>query len=290
MPMIGTAALQTLRAFLLTGVAFALDSCAITIERPTNNATIPLPTTNVVVTGNASFTGLRVTVDGADVSNLMTSTGASRATGALNLPLGPHTITASAAVSCWYCPSRSTQSSSTRSFVVVSGNTQTCARSSGPPVITLDPNLANVGQQPGRQQIGYQLQSGDGVLIIVDDAPGLLQTQMLVEVDIDPNRGVTTSRKIEAWSFCQGSTVNAVQAGMAGGFSEGVVCNPLTAANDFRSGCTTFSPPMLLNQATTSELWLRREPTPGIWNTAEGIDQSIWRVFGGRRLRFIWFH
>ncbi|WDT74629.1 MAG: hypothetical protein MPW16_15360 [Candidatus Manganitrophus sp.] len=163
-----------------------------------------------------------------------------------------------------------------------------CGRSGGAPVITLDSSLAAVGQRPGRQHIGYALQSGDGVEIIVDDAPGLARTQMLVEVDLDPVGGVTKSKRIEAWAFCQGSFVNAVAAGGAGGIGVGVVCNPLTPANDFRSGCTTFTAPMLITQANTDELWLRREPTPGVWNTAEGIDQSIWPVFGGRRVRFIW--
>ncbi|MGH7460334.1 MAG: hypothetical protein ACREMA_04810 [Longimicrobiales bacterium] len=62
--------------------------------------------------------------------------------------------------------------------------------------------------------------------IIVDDAPGLARTQMLVEVDLDPVKGVTKQKKIEAWAFCQASFVSAVAAGGAGGPSVGVVCNP----------------------------------------------------------------
>lgn len=164
-----------------------------------------------------------------------------------------------------------------------------CRRGGGAPIITIDSALAAVGQRPGRQEIGYALQSGDAVTIIVDDAPGLARTQMLVEVDLNPTRGVTRPKRIEAWAFCLGSFVSVVSAGGAGGIGEGVVCNPLTPANDFRSGCTTFTAPMLINQASTDELWLLKEPTPGIWNIAEGIDQSIWPVFGGRRVRFIWF-
>lgn len=289
MHLIGTVALQALQAFQLVVLAVALVGCAITIEGPANNATVTSPT-RAVVTGNASFTGLRVTVDGTDFSNRMVTTGSSRAQGDLSLPLGLHTITASATLFCWYCPGGSTQSSDTKSFVVVSGNMRVCARSGSVPVITLDTTLAPVGHQSGRQQIGYQLQNGDGIVIIVDDAPGLLRTQMLVEVDLDPVKGATKSKMIEAWDFCQsGSVVNAVTVGMAGGFGLGVVCNPLTAANDFRSGCTTPTPPMLINQATTSELWLRKQGTFGNWDYAEAIDQSIWQIFGGRRLRFIWF-
>ncbi|NBA93452.1 hypothetical protein [Pseudomonas sp. R5(2019)] len=288
MPLTSKFALQALQAFLFVVLAMVLGGCAITIERPANNATATSPA-RAVVTGNASFTGLRVTVNGTDFSSQMVASGSRRAQGDLSLPLGLHTITASARVSCWYCPGGSTQSSNTTSFVVVSGNTRVCARSGGVPVITIDPNWATVGQQPGRKMFGYELKNGNILLIIVDDAPGLLRTQMLVEVDLDPFNGVTKSKMIEAWGFCQtGSMVNAVTAGMAGGVGVGVVCSPLTPANNFRSGCTTPTPPMLINQATTSELWLRKQGTFRNWDYAEAIDQSIWQVFGGRRLRFIW--
>ena len=290
MPLTSKSALQPLQACLLLLLVMLLDGCTISIERPANNASVTSPA-RAVVTGNASFTGLRVAVDGTDFSNLMVATGSSRAQGDISLPLGLHTITASATVSCWYCPGGTTQSSDTKSFVVVSGNTRTCARSGSVPIITLDPSLAAAGQQPGQQRIGYVLQNNrDGIEILVDDAPGLLPTQMLVEVDLDPVRGLRKSKMIEAWDFCQaGAMVNAVSAGMAGGFGEGVVCDPLTQANNFRSGCTTPTQAMLIDQATTSELWLRKQGTFGNWDYVEAIDQSIWRVFGGRRVRFIWF-
>jgi hypothetical protein len=284
-------ATSTVRLFgtLLAVLAVASAGCAITVARPANNATITSPVT-AVVTGNAPFTGLRVTVNGTDFSGQMSSTSSSRSQGALGLPLGLNTITAGATISCWYCPGGSAQSTSTKSFVVVSANARVCARGGGVPIISLDPKLAAVGQQPGRKSIGYTLQNGDGILLIVDDAPGLLPTQMFVEVDLDPAKGATKSKMIEAWDFCQsGAAQNAVTVGMAGGFGEGVICNPLTAANDFRSGCTTPTAPMMINQATTSELWLRKQGTFGNWDYAEAIDQSIWQVFGGRRLRFIWF-
>jgi hypothetical protein len=156
-------------------------------------------------------------------------------------------------------------------------------------VITLASSLATVGQTPGRKQVGYKLQNGDVILIIVDDAPGLLPTQMLVEIDLDPFKGVTKSKMIEAWDFCQsGSVVSSVSSGIGGGFNVGVACDQLSETNDFRSGCTTPTAPMLINQATTSELWLRKQGTFGNWDYAEAIDQSIWQVYGGRHLRFIW--
>jgi len=288
MSMRNTHAIQTFKAFELIVIAFGLSGCSITVQTPANNATVTSPA-HTVVTGNASFSNLIVSVDGTDFSTLMTSTGSGRAQGDLPLPTGLHTITATATVPCWYCGGGSTLSSNSRSFVVVSANTKVCARSGGAPVITLATSLATVGQQPGRQQIGYRLQNGDGILILVDDAPGLLPTQMLVEVDLDPFKGVTKSKMIEAWDFCQaGSVVSAASSGIAGGFNVGVACDALTAANDFRSGCTTPTPAMLINQGTTSELWLRKQGTFGNWDYAEAIDQSMWQVFGGRRLRFIW--
>jgi hypothetical protein len=281
-------AIQTLKASKLIFIALGLTGCSITVQSPTNNATVTSPA-RAVVTGNASFSNLMVTVDGTDFSNLMTSTGSGRAQGDLPLPTGLHTITATATVPCWYCGGGSTTSSNSRSFVVVSANTKVCARSGGAPVITLATSLATVGQTPGRQQVGYRLQNGDGILILVDDAPGILPTQMLVEVDLDPFKGVTRSKMIEAWDFCQAGSVNSsVTSGIAGGVNVGVACDQLTAANDFRSGCTSPTAAMLINQGTTSELWLRKQGTFGNWDYAEAIDQSMWQVFGGRHLRFIW--
>ena len=284
-----TRTIQTLHAFLILIVSFGLSGCSITVRSPVNNATVTSPVT-VVVTGNAAFSNLQMSVDGMDFSSLMFATNSSRSQGSLMLPGGSHTITATATVPCWYCSGKSTNSSNSRSFVVVSGNTRVCARGGNVPVIALDPALALVGQQPGRQFIGYQLMNGNGILIIVDDAPGLLPTQMLIEVDLDPNRGLSKSKMIEAWDFCMaGNMISSVTAGMAGGFGVGVICNPLTAANDFRSGCTTPTAAMMIDQSTTSELWLRKQGTFGNWDYAEAIDASIWQVFGGRRLRFIWF-
>jgi putative hemolysin len=281
---------RTREALLLVLVVFALAGCAITIQQPTNNATIALPSrTKVVVTGNASYTGLKVAVDGVDFSNLMVSTGSGSYEGEFTLAAGPHTVSASAEVYCWYCAGGKTQSTDTKSFIV-SGGLQVCARpSGGPAVIALDPSVVTAGRQPGRQLIGYQLKNGtDRLLIIVDDAPTLTPTQMQVELDIDPFNGVTSSKAIEAWSFCRsGSRVDLVEASMLTGFNVGTACAQATAANDFRSGCTNTKT-MLLNQSTTSELWLRNEGFPGIWVDAEAIDASMWQAFGGRSLRFVW--
>ena len=170
-----------------------------------------------------------------------------------------------------------------------SPTTKVCARSGGAPIRTIDDALIVAGQKPGRQLMGMPLQNGvDFLIILVDDAPGLQQNQMRVELDINPDDGVIWNKAIEAWEFCQsGSRVNLVEASMLGGFGVGTICSPLTAANDMRSGCTNTQT-MLLNQNTTSELWLRKPEFVGIWHDIEGLDSSIWSAFGGRSVRFIW--
>jgi hypothetical protein len=275
---------------LMTSIlAFCACGGTITIQQPGNNATVASATT-VTITGSGSFNDLRVLIDGNDVSRMMVPSGSSRADGTFIFPPGTHTITASAAVACSYCTGGRNQASDTKSFVVLASTTQVCARSGGAPIIGIDPSLAFAAQSPGRRFIGYALQNGDGIEIIVDDAPGLPRTSMLVEVDIDPGRGARSGGMVEAWPFCQnGPAVNAVVSDLAAGSGVGVVCNPLTQANNFRSGCTTFSPPMLIDQSTTSELWFRKKQPFGNFDFVEGIDSSMWPVFGGRRVRFIWF-
>jgi hypothetical protein len=75
-----------------------------------------------------------------------------------------------------------------------------------------------------------------------------------------------------------------VVAKMVGALSS---CQPLSAANDSRSGCTSTQT-MVIDQSMASELWLRKPGFLGVWYDVEGIDQSMWQIFGGRSLRFIW--
>ena len=278
---------QTIQAFLPVVVSVTLGGCSITVQSPANGAAIPLPATSVVVTGTAPFTNLEVTVDGVDISGAIVSTGSIRAAGSFPLATGPHTVRASATFPCWFCPGGTTQSTDTNSFTVLPD--PSCPRAASPPVITFDAGTITVAQRPGRQLIAYALLNGtDGVQLIVDDAPGLPRTSMLVEVDLDPNT-VRNSKMIEAWNFCHRSMASFVTSGIiAGNFGEGLICSPVSAGNDYRSGCTSPNPPMRLDQATTNELWLRKQGVFGNWDYAEVIDQSIWLAFGGRRVRFLW--
>lgn len=166
------------------------------------------------------------------------------------------------------------------------GSTHVCA-GGGAPTIALNAGVIAVGQMPGRKLIGYQLLiNKEAVLILVDDAPGLQANQIRLEIDIDAD-GARRNKQIEASSFCRGSSVGFVEASMRGGFGVGVICNPISPANDFRSGCTNTQI-MVLNQNTTSEIWLRKRDWAGFWHYAEGIDSTIWKAFGGRSVRFIW--
>jgi hypothetical protein len=78
-----------------------------------------------------------------------------------------------------------------------------------------------------------------------------------------------------------------VEASIKGDSGVGMIYSYPSAANDFRSGCTTTQT-MLLDRSTTDELWLRKAGFLGFWNDAEAIDSSICEAFGGRSVRFIW--
>ncbi|MEO8186070.1 MAG: RICIN domain-containing protein [Burkholderiaceae bacterium] len=118
---------QALRTCLAAIVVTALSACAssIQIQQPAADSVITVPSTpaatRVVVTGNDRYTGLRVTVDGTDVSNQMVYQGAgsNRDEGNLTLPLGRHTVVARAEVPCWYCQGQTWTSTDTKSFCLV---------------------------------------------------------------------------------------------------------------------------------------------------------------------------
>jgi len=272
-------------ALTLAMSAGLLSACAgINIQQPVDNQVVFLPSpTHVVVAGSAPYTNLVVRVDNVDFSSLMSTSGQT-SVGDLPLAAGSHVVAAQANVSCGTCAGGSSVSTSSHAFVVQ--NPAVCARSPSPPVITLTPSVISVGRTPGQQKIAYQTQSGDQLLILVDDAPGLSSTQMLVAVDLDPVNGVTGDKAIEAWPFCHtgSNAVGTVKASKTGN-----ACNALSAGNNFISGCTTASPAMMINQGTTSELWLRKQQLLGL-SDVEAIDASIWQAFGGRSLRFIWRH
>ncbi len=279
-------------AALLLAISIAVAGCvSMGISSPANNAVVLKPSpAHVIADTSDPFTGLTVSVDGTYFTGLMTSTSSTRAAGFLPLALGSHTVTASANLSCWYCSGGTSPLSAATSFVVQ--NPQTCVTTNNPPMITLGPNIINLGKTIGRQKIAYYLMNNiDVVEIVVDDWPGLLATQMLVSVDIDPVSGVVFDKAIDAWPFCHLgsqplSTVTASRNPAA------PVCNPLTDSDNLVSGCTTTSPPMMLDQSTTGELVLRKFlipiQSPPIWIPVEAIDASIWQAFGGRAVRFIW--
>ncbi len=136
MPLIPTLLRQPLQAFLLIVIAAVLGGCAITLQQPAENATVTLPSkTKVVVTGNASYSGLKVTIDGIDVSNQLASVGTNRDEGDVSVAVGTHLITATAEVYCWYCTGSKTLSTDTNNFTVVAnafidieaGESHTCA-------------------------------------------------------------------------------------------------------------------------------------------------------------------
>ena len=261
--------------------AALLAACAsLTIQTPKNNDTVALPAaTPVVITTGTSMSGLAVNVDGTDFSSQMTMISSSQAQGSLQLAAGSHTLTASAQVACSYCSTNPTALSATASFVVVPG---ACVVANlAVPVITLDQSVITVGQTPGHKEIGYQLKNGKGILLLVDDAPGLLATQMRIATDLDPVKGATSDKRIESWPACHtGNTPTArVSVTLAPGTNVSTDCAPLSAANNFTSGCTLTQAAVQIDQSTSAWLSIDEE---------EYIDESAWKAFGGRSLRFIW--
>lgn len=127
MPATSAIQCQALRTCLAAIVVTALSACAssIKIEQPAADSVITVPSSpaaaKVVVTGNDSYKGLRVTVDGTDVSNQMVYQGAgsNRDEGNLSLPLGRHTVVARAEVPCWYCQGQTWTSTDTKTFCLV---------------------------------------------------------------------------------------------------------------------------------------------------------------------------
>ena len=119
---------QSVQTWVVAVAVLALPSCSIQVQEPAANATITWPSkifrTKVVVTGNASYTGLKVLVDGIDFSNRMVSKSSKRDEGDLSLGGGTHTLVASADVYCWYCSGQKHQSTATQTFtVVITGKT-----------------------------------------------------------------------------------------------------------------------------------------------------------------------
>jgi hypothetical protein len=118
------AAINPIRTFLTVVATSALAACSIAIQQPGPAVNLPsaTSTTKVVVTGNASYTGLKVMVDGNDVTSQMVSKSSSRDEGDLSLSPDMHTLVASADVPCWYCSgNQKTRSTATQVFTVAVG-------------------------------------------------------------------------------------------------------------------------------------------------------------------------
>ncbi|MCS6290182.1 MAG: hypothetical protein H8K10_14605 [Nitrospira sp.] len=263
------------------------------IRKPADNLTLAGAVLLKVDIEKANYSNVLVRTDKGtsaekNVTGQMVLRGVDALTADLMLPFGTHTITASGEVPCWYCTGGKRQSSVSHTFTLLPSPAP-CTRTDGNFVRTIPAAGIAAGQMPGRQVIATPLLNGtDMVMIIIDDAPDLQQNQMRLELDINPDQGVTWNKAIEAWGACHsGSRTDLAEASMAGGFGVGVICSPPATANDFRSGCT-IPQTVLLNQSTTGELLLRKPGFWGVWHDVEVFDSSIWPALGGRSVRFIW--
>lgn len=278
------------------GAADKWEIGRIEIEKPADNLILTAPTIPKLIVSAKHYSDLKVslkegTSTETDATDRMVSLGSDRWTTDLNLPIGMHRVTAGAVLSCWYCTGGKKWVTDSHTFTILPA-AASCTRTDGNRVRTIPSEGVLAGQIPGKQHIMTPLQNGDFMLIILDDAPGLQQNQMRVEVDINPNNDVTWNKAVEAWGACRSGSqrVDLAEASYtpAGGFGVGVICPPLSAANDFRSSCTT-SGTMLINQSTTGELLLRKPGYFGVWYDVEVFDSSIWSAWGGRSVRFVWW-
>lgn len=258
-----------------------LSGCAgLSITSPRDNQVIvPPATTNVVITTGTRLTNLSVSVDGNDVSSQVPIVSSARAQGSLALQPGSHTLVARATVECSYCTGGTSQATASRSFLVSNASGCVLANSTVP-IITLDASIVSVGRTPGLRQIGYQLRNGKGILLIVEDAPDLVATQIRIATDLDPVAGATLEKRVEGWRACHiGAATARVSALLPAVTNIGSSCASPAASNGFRSGCTAVTASAVIDQSSTDWLSINEE---------EYIDSSIWQAFGGRSLRFIW--
>src|SRR5678815_3538573 len=92
----------------LAAIASLAACSSFNVVQPQNGTIVTLPATaKVVIDGNPSLSGVKVTAGTTDYSNQFSYVTASRSEGNLNLPAGNHTIAVEGDVPCWYCSGQS---------------------------------------------------------------------------------------------------------------------------------------------------------------------------------------
>ena len=159
----------------------------------------------------------------------------------------------------------------------------------GIPRFALSPSQIASAQTPGQRFMGIAV-GRDLLLAVIRDAPGLPSNMVRLRIDLDPAAGVTWDKAIEFRSFCGTQRLGVIVAKtIQVGFGEALLCNPLSAANDFRSGCTISGTAVLEpNSTSTQELTFTKPGFLGYWHPVFTIDQTFWQAFRGRDVRFIW--
>ncbi len=99
----------------------SLAACSsFNVVQPQDGTIVTLPATaKVVIDGNPSLSGVKVTAGTTDYSNQFNYVTASRSEGNLNLPAGNHTIAVEGDVPCWYCSGQSFHHTEQRKICVV---------------------------------------------------------------------------------------------------------------------------------------------------------------------------
>ena len=257
MSLIPTHPRQALQVLLLVMIAVGLGGCAIGIQQPANNATITLPSkTKVVVTGNASYTGLKVTVDGIDFSSQMVSMGPSSDEGNLSLAAGTRTITASAEVYCWYCTGAKTQSTATNAFTVV-----------GPP----PPQVGAVGLTLAQPTLVLERGKSAGVQVMITRTAPFTGDIDITTSGLPPTGVSQTALKILAGQTSGTLTFSATAAAQFGHAS-------LTVKAAGPSGAPTFSKPLALIVSRETGAFSEANPSPYL-STLPSSKTSLTNTF-----------
>ena len=287
---------HALQTFLTVAAAAALAACSISIQEPAQNATVTLPsptsTTKVIVTGNATYTGLKVTGDGVDFSNQMVSKASDRDEGNLSLQQttqalpgvpGTHTLVASAEVYCWYCTGSKTQSTDWHTFLVVppEGGLPSCLKNIGAPpppdpeVISSNDalqklfsiKLANPTKQTSVWAVATPSQKDKWRMTIEEFVQPLQSNEALVVLGNEVKSG---------WEK-EMLTVNGNNCFIAGQLAH--VMGGAVSAD------------IKITKADTTTLLFRKPVfTPFItWqNVAVWSEPAFWALFGGKKITFTW--
>ena len=262
---------KTFQTWLAAAAITLLSACSsIKVSEPPDLVTTT--TTKVVVTGNDRYTGLRVSLDGNDVSSQMVYQGAgsNRDEGTFSsLTAGMHTVVASADVPCWYCTGQKTRSTDTKAFCISAAATK----------ITFAQSDNSSWASSGGATLSQASDSGKCITRwrFIPSAPGIGTTVGRIESAEFPSRCLTSpddnAGSVIAFATCDPANLRQRWFGSRQQLSGGkgfYVFENQAPTNTFRC-LTQTSGGGAVTQTTcrnaTNQLWAVRNNTTGLFET-----------------------